>query len=57
MIIRKGKIQVYRAAKYGVQALTIVTVSDHLVTGEAATGEERQTTFTQMMNIALELAK
>jgi purine-nucleoside phosphorylase len=49
LIIRKGKI--------GVQALTIVTVSDHLVTGEAATGEERQTTFTQMMNIALELAK
>ncbi|SEP20448.1 hypothetical protein [Propionispora vibrioides] len=49
MIIRKGKI--------GVQALTIVTVSDHLVTGEAATGEERQTMFMQMMNIVLELTK
>jgi len=45
------------AAKYGVQALTIVTVSDHLVTGEATTGEERQTMFMQMMNIVLELTK
>lgn len=45
------------AAKHGVNALTILTVSDSLVTGEATTAEERQTTFTQMMNIALEMAE
>ena len=41
------------AAKYGVSALTILTVSDHLLTGEATTASERQTTFTDMMEIAL----
>ncbi len=44
------------AAKYGVQALTILTVSDQLVTGEQTTSEERQKTFTQMMEVALETA-
>ena len=44
------------AAKKGIQALTILTVSDSLVTGEATTSEERQTTFTQMMKLALETA-
>jgi purine-nucleoside phosphorylase len=42
------------AAKFGVQALSVLTVSDHLVTGEATTSEERQTTFNQMMEVALE---
>ncbi|WML34847.1 purine-nucleoside phosphorylase [Clostridium sp. OS1-26] len=42
------------AAKYGVDALTILTVSDHLITGELTTAEERQKTFTSMMEIALE---
>lgn len=45
------------AAKHGVNALTIVTVSDSLVTGEATTAAERQTTFTQMMKIALEMVE
>lgn len=45
------------AAKYGINALTILTVSDSLVTGEATSAAERQTTFTQMMNIALETAE
>ncbi|MBU0278324.1 MULTISPECIES: purine-nucleoside phosphorylase [unclassified Gemella] len=40
----------------GVNALTILTVSDSLVTGEETTPEERQTAFTKMMEIALELA-
>ena len=44
------------ASKYGVHALTILTVSDSLVTGEETTSEERQKTFTDMMEIALELA-
>lgn len=44
------------AAKYGVNALTILTVSDHLLTGEETTSEERQTTFKQMMEVALETA-
>jgi len=42
------------AAKYGVNALTILTVSDHLLTGEETTSEERQTTFNDMMEVALE---
>ncbi len=44
------------AAKYNVNALTILTVSDSLVSGELTTSEERQKTFTDMMEIALELA-
>lgn len=44
------------AAKAGVNALCILTVSDSLVTHEATTSEERQNTFTKMMEIALELA-
>lgn len=37
-------------------ALAIMTVSDHFVTGDRATAEERQTTFTNMMKLALEAA-
>lgn len=44
------------AARAGANALCILTVSDSLVTHEATTAEERQNTFTQMMEIALELA-
>lgn len=44
------------AAKYHVQALAIFTTSDHLLTGEACTAEERQTTFNDMIKIALETA-
>lgn len=44
------------AAQYGVHALTILTVSDHLLTGEETTSEERQTTFKQMMEVALDTA-
>lgn len=44
------------AAQAGANALCILTVSDSLVTHEATTSEERQSSFTQMMEIALELA-
>ena len=44
------------AARAGRCALAICTVSDHLLTGEATTAEERQTSFTQMMEVALETA-
>lgn len=44
----------YLGAKYGVQCLGIMTISDSLVTGEATTSEERQTTFTDMMKVGLE---
>lgn len=43
------------AARAGKKALTICTVSDHLITGEATTAEERQTTFTHMMDVAFSL--
>ncbi|WP_102028514.1 purine-nucleoside phosphorylase [Salirhabdus sp. Marseille-P4669] len=42
------------AAKYNRQALSILTVSDHILTGEETTAEERQTTFHDMMEIALD---
>ncbi|MBR1408174.1 MAG: purine-nucleoside phosphorylase [Clostridia bacterium] len=44
------------AARAGKNALAICTISDHLFTGESLPAEERQTTFTQMMEIALEIA-
>lgn len=45
------------AAKAHKNALAILTISDHIMTGEATTAEERQTSFTQMMEIALETAR
>ncbi len=44
------------AAKYRRKALTLLTVSDHIITHEETTAEERQNTFKAMMEIALELA-
>ena len=44
------------AARLGKRALAMVTISDMPFTGEATTPEERQNTFTQMMEIALETA-
>lgn len=44
------------AARAGKRALAICTVSDSLVTGEKTTAEERQNSFTQMMEIALNTA-
>ncbi|QVK19034.1 purine-nucleoside phosphorylase [Mycoplasmatota bacterium] len=44
------------AARAGVNALTILTVSDSLVTHELTSSAERQTAFTKMMEVALELA-
>ena len=40
------------AARCGGEALCICTVSDSLITGEACSAEERQTSFTNMMDIA-----
>lgn len=44
------------AAKHSVNALTILTISDSLVTGERTTSKERETTFKDMVEIAMELA-
>ena len=44
------------AAKYGRECLSLLTISDNLVRNEVTTAEERQTTFTRMMEIALETA-
>ncbi|MEF2595816.1 MAG: purine-nucleoside phosphorylase [Lachnospiraceae bacterium] len=44
------------AARTGKNALTICTISDSLVTGEVTTSEERQTSFADMMKVALEIA-
>jgi purine-nucleoside phosphorylase len=43
------------AAKYKVQALSLLTVSDSMITGESCSAEERQISFKQMMKLALEI--
>ena len=43
------------AARSGNRALAICTVSDHIITGEMTTAEERQNTFTKMMDVAFSL--
>jgi len=43
------------AARAGKRALVILTVSDHILTGEVTTAEERQNTFTHMMDVAFSL--
>jgi len=43
------------AARSGNRALGICTISDHILTGEETTAEERQTTFTHMMDVAFSL--
>ena len=43
------------AARSGNKALAILTISDHILIGEKTTAEQRQTTFTNMMAVALSL--
>lgn len=45
------------AARLGKKALCILTISDHVFTGEALSAEDRQLTFKDMMEIALEIAE
>jgi len=42
------------AAEFGAKALTILTVSDHIRTGEVTTSDERQTSFNEMIIVALD---
>ncbi|NND22031.1 MAG: purine-nucleoside phosphorylase [Silicimonas sp.] len=44
------------AARYGRRALAVLTVSDHLITGEALPSEDREKSFGDMVEIALEAA-
>ncbi len=44
------------AARYGCRALGIMTISDHLVTGDALPSEDREKSFGDMVEIALEAA-
>lgn len=44
------------AAKHQRRALAMCTISDHLLTGEETTAQEREQTFTQMMEVALKTA-
>lgn len=43
------------AAEYGVKALAMCTVSDHIRTGEALSSEERQLSFDEMIRLALQM--
>ena len=45
------------AARAGKQALCLLTISDHIYTGESLSAEERQLSFQEMMEIALELGE
>ncbi|MBM7071678.1 purine-nucleoside phosphorylase [Shewanella sp. 202IG2-18] len=42
------------AAEYGANALCVVTVSDHIRTGEAVSSDDRQSTFNEMIEMTLE---
>ncbi|WP_226621998.1 purine-nucleoside phosphorylase [Alloyangia pacifica] len=44
------------AARHGARALAVLTVSDHLLTHEALPAEDRQSSFAEMVEIALEAA-
>jgi purine-nucleoside phosphorylase len=44
------------AARYGVRALAVLTISDHLLTHEALPPGDRQTSFRDMVEVALEAA-
>lgn len=44
------------ALRHNANAICLLTVSDHLLTGEEISAEKRQSTFTQMMDIALNMA-
>ena len=44
------------AARYNKRALCICTISDHVITGELTSSAERQTAFTTMMKVALDVA-
>ena len=43
------------AARAGKRALVVCTISDHILTGEVTTAEERQTSFTHIMDVAFSL--
>ena len=44
------------AARYGKRGLCICTISDHILTGEETSAEQRQNSFTTMMKVALDVA-
>lgn len=44
------------ASRFGVDALSVLTVSDHLITGEETSSQERQETFNEMVEVALTAA-
>jgi purine-nucleoside phosphorylase len=44
------------AAKYKREALALLTISDHMLSGESTSAEDRQKTFTKMIEVALETA-
>lgn len=46
----------FLAEKFHVKALSILTVSDHMITGEATSAKEREQTFNHMVELALETA-
>lgn len=43
----------WTAQRFGKRALSILTISDHIFTGEALSAQERQDSFHEMMEIAL----
>ena len=46
----------WTAQRLGKRALALLTVSDHIFTGASLTAEERQESFHEMMEVALETA-
>jgi len=54
LLKRYGIVGVEIAAEFGARALTICTVSDHILKGDSLSSADRQTTFNDMMVIALD---
>lgn len=52
----EAAILYYLGAKFKVHTLAVMTVSDHMITGEETTSAERQTSFKDMMKVGLETA-
>ena len=52
----EGAALYMNAAKLNKNALVICTVSNHIITGEETTAEERQNSFGEMITLALETA-
>ena len=57
MVVEMEAAELYNlAARHDVRALAVLTVSDHLITGDALPADQREQSFGDMVEIALQAA-